>query len=1275
VYVNPAATTITGYSEAELLAMSFWQVLHPDIRDHIKYQGLARQQGKSFNQRQQLKLLHKDGQACWIDVTLGLVDYQGQKAVLGTAFDITRQKLSELEREKLLQVEQQQRQQAEMLSGIFLTLTSTLDLESVLDEILIQTRKLIPCSGINIVLVAEDTLLAVRWQGYEVFGVETLFIDREQALPDYPLDRDAIKSRQPVVVADTQETPQWIVQPGFEWIRSFIAMPITLRQRTLGLLRLDGETPHQFSPEALDILQPLTDAAAIAIDNAQLYNQAQKELSERIRTENHLNKLNQKLLALQYIGAIIAATLDVDTILQTVSQELKTLLDVDKCAIADWKRTMNILSVLVGYNDQHPRIYALDGYPMAQRVLTERQAMQMTLSQADLTPAELEFMQRFGIKTLLMLPIEHLNRVVGLLEMMDSHTERTFSPDEIALAQYLANYAATALENARLYAEMQDHIKQQYAIRKASLAIASTLNFETVLNIITRQLGQAVDATSAYLSSYETSTRQAIVLSDYYGSRSCIEERVSDVGITYTLPNDYHHTDPGLGDLPELIHVDDPHLHADHRAHLEQFGAKTTLNFPLRIRGQLIGIAEVWESERKRYFTTAEIALGQGIAQYAAVALENARLYDQAQQEIKERKTVERELRYVVHKNSTLLNAIPDMMFYYNRVGQIIDYKITNDHRDLPAGFTLEMLHGRRLADMNLPPNFIKETLTHIHLALKSGNLQHYEYQLVVNQGLQDFEARVVPSGPDEVLVIIRNITPRKRAERALRRSEANLRAIFDNSHQAFILIDRECHIQAYNKAAQLGLKLTTGKRLREGAPVNRLVSAEQAKKLKKVFFAVLTGETINLEEQHRLGERDRWFEFTYSPVSTHDGQIIGICLSILDIDERKRMTDALAEREARLLAEMQSVLMTTRALATEVNINTLLQFIINQARSLTQAKGAAILVLSEGNESLEVATTDKTWLQMKPGFRLLVRGSLPELAIATQQVQVSNLDQDDERTASIRALLQSVNVNALLCAPLIAQGENLGVLLVWHKRKRSFSKNDIRLMELFADQAALAWYNAQLYARNQELAIKQERHRLARELHDSVTQSLYSIGMAAQASLRLLPNSQSVLYDPLEHIHELSQIALTEIREQVFNLRPTALIEKGLIEVITEYCNLLSKKHDLVITFETNLSEALPLTQQEHLYYIVREALWNIVKHAKATQVEIQLSVEGESLSLAIDDNGEGFELMGVHTGLGLSTMKERAKLLHGEISIQSRPKQGTQILVRAPLTFAETS
>ncbi|MDX1520188.1 MAG: GAF domain-containing protein, partial [Anaerolineae bacterium] len=851
---SPASFAITGYTPEEYdnFPLLWHQMIFEDDRPLVdqKIQKILRGEPVTTYEH---RIVHKDGNIRWVSNTPVLkFDDRGELVAYdGLVSDITERKQNEEERERLLKAEQKQRVLAETLGEIFLALTSKTGYRAVLDEILTQAQRICSYSAANIMLLEGDLLSIAHWQGYDHLGSEGLLSSLQQPLDDYPLDAKVIETGQPLVVPDVRKNPDWVVMVESAWIRSSLTVPLSSHNRMLGLLRLDHHIPYQFSEKDVERLQPLANAAAIALENAHLYEQIQGELVERIEAEKKAFELNRKFLTLQYAAATIASSLNIQEVLNTFAEEMSSLLQVEGCIISQWDQATDKVIVTARYGPEDwwrakaiHTSYQVTEVSLVNWVLTERQAQHLTINHSDLDPKDLAYLQSSNIKTLLILPMEFQTRVVGLVEVMDDKVEREFTTDEVAFAQLLANQAA--------------------------------------------------------------------------------------------------------------------------------------------------------------------------------IAVENARLYDQAQREIKQRRKV----------------------------------------------------------------------------------------------------------------------------QEALQRSETNLKAIFDNSMQAFLLVDRDYKIQAFNRTVADFVQMIWNKLMREGDSLYDYLSSTELNNFITFCDKALDGETVVIEQNIQLGETDNWLEFHYAPVYDDDSEIVGVCFSTINIDERKKLADTLAESEARLMAEMQSILAITRALVSEININKLLEFIMSQAEHLTNAEGAAVLLLSKDGRWLELATPGEVWSQMKAGLRLLTQGSLAELAIASQRVQVSNRVEDDERAASIQALLESVKLHSLLCAPLIAQGENLGVLLVWNKRKQFFTEHDNRLMGLFADEAALAWHNALLHAKNRQLAIEQERHRLARELHDSVTQSLYSIGLAAQASIRFLEQdgNEDEAKEAIRHVQNLSHIALTEMREQLHNLRPTTL-------------------------------------------------------------------------------------------------------------------------------------
>jgi GAF domain-containing protein len=201
--------------------------------------------------------------------------------------------------------------------------------------------------------------------------------------------------------------------------------------------------------------------------------------------------------------------------------------------------------------------------------------------------------------------------------------------DDLTFVQRLADHAAIAIENARLHAETQQRLQEQVALRTAGEVISSALDLDIVLSRIAEQMARTVDATSAYICDYDLESGNSTVIAEYISAHAAPQERLSDLGSVYPEDEEGFISVLAREDY-DISYIDDPGLSDQEQVHMEEYGAKTILYVPFRIRGQVIGFVELWESRRRRVFTPDEIALCQGIAHQAAFAIENARLYQES---------------------------------------------------------------------------------------------------------------------------------------------------------------------------------------------------------------------------------------------------------------------------------------------------------------------------------------------------------------------------------------------------------------------------------------------------------------------------------------------------------------------------------------------------------------------------------------------------------------------------------------------------------------------
>lgn len=206
------------------------------------------------------------------------------------------------------------------------------------------------------------------------------------------------------------------------------------------------------------------------------------------------------------------------------------------------------------------------------------------------------------------------------------------------------------------------------------------------------------------------------------------------------------------------------------------------------------------------------------------------------------------------------------------------------------------------------------------------------------------------------------------------------------------------------------------------------------------------------------------------------------------------------------------------------------------------------------------------------------------------------------------------------------------------------------------------------LYQQAQELAALHERQRLARELHDSVSQALYSISLGAHSAREALDNGDSEqARASVDYVLALTEAGLAEMRTLIFELRPESLETEGLVAALTRQVAVLRARHRLIVETELADEPHLSLERKHALYRIAQEALHNIIKHAHASVVVLRLTQQQNKIVLEVRDNGKGFDPQGHFPGhLGLHSMHERATKAGGTLTIESTPGQGTYLCVQ---------
>jgi signal transduction histidine kinase len=233
------------------------------------------------------------------------------------------------------------------------------------------------------------------------------------------------------------------------------------------------------------------------------------------------------------------------------------------------------------------------------------------------------------------------------------------------------------------------------------------------------------------------------------------------------------------------------------------------------------------------------------------------------------------------------------------------------------------------------------------------------------------------------------------------------------------------------------------------------------------------------------------------------------------------------------------------------------------------------------------------------------------------------------------------------------------------------FTAEDEELLSILAQHAAIALTNARLYERSRELTITEERSRLAHELHDAVSQKLFSLRLTAQAAAKLVDRDPARAKDELQQVAALAAEAADELGAAVIELRPAALAEDGLVNTLRTQIRVLDRAHSARVTLDASSLKALPAAQEEALLRVAQEALHNALRHSGADRVGVVLGRRGAGAVLRVKDDGKGFEPSAVRRAgrhLGLVSMRDRASGVGGRLTVTSAPGTGTTITMEVP-------
>jgi PAS domain S-box-containing protein len=521
------------------------------------------------------------------------------------------------------------------------------------------------------------------------------------------------------------------------------------------------------------------------------------------------------------------------------------------------------------------------------------------------------------------------------------------------------------------------------------------------------------------------------------------------------------------------------------------------------------------------------------------------------------------------------------------------------------------------------------------------------------------------------------DIAERQRAEASLAEREAQYRSIFESTSDGLLIIALDGELVDANPAAARmhGYEAEDFAKLRP----EQFIHPDSWPLFARFLEQVRAGETFRARAVDLRKDRTSFPVEILGTGFAYAGHHHALAV-VRDITEEVQAYQLLEQRVEERTHELAKLLEVSAKISSTLELEPLLGLILEQLRTVVDYAGASVIVLEDGTlrglahrgpiareafAEMQVMREDASdlWTALQAQGPLViddVRGDA-WVAQAFRHAFAHHLDHE------LRYVRTWVGI------PLMVQEHMIGWLSLHGSEPFAYTRHQANLAQTIANQAATAIENARLYEQARRLAILEERQRLARELHDSVSQALYGIGLGARTARTLVERAalaetlKATLGEPLEYVLSLADAALAEMRALIFELRPDSLEREGLVAALARQASALETRHKLEVHTQWADEPELPFEAKETLYRICQEALNNVAKHARASRVDISLQANPSEVRLEVRDNGMGFDPTQPHRGhMGLRSMQERAARMGATLDIESAPGEGTRVLAR---------
>lgn len=548
--------------------------------------------------------------------------YVRDRSVVAPDFFVQQQANEQLQRElaKRKQAEAAEREQhilAKALRDTAAVINSTLDFDEVLDRILTNAGRVVPHDSANIMLVEQDRIVrVVRHNGYVERGLQTWFLELRLSIDAMPSFRWMSETSKPLVVPDTQEYSDWVYLPEVRWIRSYAGVPIQSKGQTVGFLNFDSAQPGFFSPAHAERLSAFADQAAIAIENARLFAEA--------------NHRAERMSVLNEIGQALASTLALDQLYTVIYQQVGRVLDADAFYVALYDDDRGVIHFPSNYDAGEylpPETLPLGTGPTSHVIRTK---LPFVVNQPGhpIQHGGTPFGRGDERSTRLSASAMHVpmlrgDRIVGVISVQ-SYRENAYGPEDLQMLEVIANQATISVENAHLFESERGQRALAEALRDTAAALSSTLSFDNVLDRILAYVQRVVpyDSVSIMLVDSESEIARVVRRQGY------AEHRPEDIVLVLRFPVSELSSLRHMRETNRALVIPDTQAYPGWVDFPETRWIRSYAGAPIHSKGVVIGFLNL-SSATPGFFTEAHAASLSAFADQAAQAIENAMLFEE----------------------------------------------------------------------------------------------------------------------------------------------------------------------------------------------------------------------------------------------------------------------------------------------------------------------------------------------------------------------------------------------------------------------------------------------------------------------------------------------------------------------------------------------------------------------------------------------------------------------------------------------------------------------